>query len=239
MIHYFCPERLNLMSNHFLLFLAIFIFGSCSTNSSKSDEKNTVNQQPQNEEQSPINNKVEEFKDRDVWQHPEYIINLLGDSANKTIADLGAGSGYFSFKLLSNAKKVIAIDIDQRFIKYMNQKISDYPAELRSKFEARLATPEDSKLTNDEVQAILIVNTYIYIKDRPKYFTQLKKCLTDRGKLVIVDFKNMDLPVGPPNSIKLSGNQVAQELKEAGYTNVTLDNNTLEYQYIILAENIK
>lgn len=224
----------NFMKNHVLLLLPIFILGSCkSKQTTVTDQKNEASQEVE------IESKSDDNKNRDVWQHPEYIINLLGDLSDKTIADLGAGSGYFSFKLLSKAQKVIALDIDQRFIRYMNQKISDYPENLRTRFEARLADNEDPKLSENEVQAILVVNTYIYINDRVKYFSKLRKSISDHGKLVIVDFKNIDLPVGPPKSIKLSGNQIVQELKEAGYKNITLDNNTLEYQYIISAENHK
>ena len=178
-------------------------------------------------------------KDRDVWQHPEYVIKLLGDISDQTVADLGAGTGYFSFKLLPKAKKVIAIDIDQRFIKLMDQKVKSFPEDQKRKFEARLALPEDPKLSENEIQTALVVNTYIYIQNRTEYFKKLKSSLSNNGKLVIIDFKNIDLPVGPPKTIKLSGNQIMEELKQAGYTNITLDNNMLDYQYVVVAENLK
>ncbi len=178
-------------------------------------------------------------KDRDVWQHPEYVINLLGDITDQTVADIGAGTGYFSFKLLPKAKKLIAIDIDERFIKLMNQKLKAFPEDQKLKFEARLALPEDPKLGENEIQTALVVNTYIYIPNRPQYFKNLKKSLSNKGRLVIIDFKNTELPVGPPTSIKLSGEQIIEELKQAGYSNITLDNNLLDYQYVVVAENLK
>jgi ubiquinone/menaquinone biosynthesis C-methylase UbiE len=178
-------------------------------------------------------------KDRDVWQHPEYVIKLLGDISDQTVADLGAGTGYFSFKLLPKAKKVIAVDIDDRFIKLMDQKVKTFPEEQKHKFEARLALPEDPKLSENEIQTALVVNTYIYIQNRTEYFKKLKRNLSNNGKLVIIDFKNIDLPVGPPKTIKLSGNQIMEELKQAGYSNITLDNNLLDYQYVVVAENLK
>ncbi|HMG14102.1 MAG TPA: class I SAM-dependent methyltransferase [Saprospiraceae bacterium] len=178
-------------------------------------------------------------KDRDVWQHPEYVIKLLGDISDQTVADIGAGTGYFSFKILPKAKKLIAIDIDDRFIKLMDQKIKSFPQDQKTKFEARLASPEDPKLSENEIQTALVVNTYIYIQNRPQYFKNLKKNLSNKGRLVIIDFKNIDLPVGPPVSIKLSGNQIIEELKQAGYSNISLDNNLLDYQYVVVAENLK
>jgi ubiquinone/menaquinone biosynthesis C-methylase UbiE len=235
--NYFCGETKYNMPHRILLILSILFLFACNQ-----DKINTLkvnkNSVQFGKDLSNTNN-TEDFKDRDIWQHPDYVIGLLGDLTNKSVADLGAGSGYFSFKILKTAKKVIAIDIDQRFIKYMNHRISDYPKNLSSKFEARLASIDDPKLTDDEVQIVLVVNTYIYIQNRPKYFADLRKAISSNGKLLIVDFKNIKLPVGPPESIKLSGSQVVRELEQAGYKNVKLDNNTLEYQYIIQAENQK
>ena len=119
----------------------------------------------------------------------------------------------------------------------MNQKIIDMEPNLKSKFEARLGLPNDPKLNLHEADVILIVNTYIYIKNRKDYFTKLRNTMNLGGKLVIVDFKNVDMAIGPPTSIKLSGNQVVQELIAAGYKNIKLDNNALEFQYIVTAEN--
>lgn len=178
-------------------------------------------------------------KNRDIWQHPENVIRLLGNISNQTVADIGAGSGYFSFKVLPHAKKLIAIDIDERFINLMNQKAAVLPEDLKNRFEARLASPDNPRLSENEIQTALVVNTYIYIQNRTHYFKNLKKSLSNKAKLVIIDFKDIDLPVGPNASIKLSAEQVMNELKEAGYSNITIDNNLLEYQYVVTAENLK
>lgn len=217
------------------LFIILLFLTSC-----KNDKTNNVNVSPTIKPDSTKTADVDpEQKNRDVWQSPEYVIQLLGDISNETVADIGAGSGYFSFKILPKAKKLIAVDIDEKFIQLMNQKLQDYPVDQRQKFEARLAVPEDPKLKENEVQSALVVNTYIYIQERVKYFRNLKRCLSNHGRLVIIDFKNIDLPVGPPKSIKLSGEQIVEELKEAGYSNIKLDNDKLKYQYTIVAENIK
>ena len=50
---------------------------------------------------------------RQVWQKPNLVIELLGDLQDKTIADIGAGVGYFSFRLAEKANRVIAIEIDE------------------------------------------------------------------------------------------------------------------------------
>ena len=46
-----------------------------------------------------------ENKDRGIWQKPNMVISLLGDLEDKTVADIGAGTGYFTFRIVPKAKK--------------------------------------------------------------------------------------------------------------------------------------
>jgi len=174
--------------------------------------------------------------ERDIWQNPQLIIDRLGDLRGKTVADLGAGTGYFSFKLIENAEKVIAIDIDERFINFINNKLRNLPKDIQLRFEARLGEANNPHLGKEEVDAILVVNTYIYIRNRISYFTKLKQSIKPNGKIAVVDFKELQMPVGPAKQIKVPGYIVVEELKKAGYKNIVLDNSSLDYQYIIIAE---
>ena len=65
---------------------------------------------------------------RDLWQRPDLIIYHLGNLAGKTMADIGAGPvGYFSFIVAANTKvkKVLALDIDQEAIAFMEEIIPE------------------------------------------------------------------------------------------------------------------
>ncbi|MGI9158518.1 MAG: class I SAM-dependent methyltransferase, partial [Saprospiraceae bacterium] len=101
-----------------------------------------------------------ERKDRVIWQKPELVISLLGDLRGRTVADIGAGTGYFTFRIVPVAQKVIGVDIDPRFIAFMDSVKVRLPQEYRNRFESRLAKPEDPLLQPEEADAIMIVNTY-------------------------------------------------------------------------------
>ncbi len=176
-----------------------------------------------------------EDENRHIWQKPDRVIELLGDVSDKTIVDIGAGSGYFAFRLLRVAKKVVAVDIDPRFIRFMNEKKTLLSPEEREKFEARLASADDPMLAEGEAEAVLIVNTYAYISDRVAYLKNLKAALAPGAKIVIIEFKMKDIPEGPPPEEKIPLATTEQELKEAGYRITKIDDKTLDYQYIITA----
>lgn len=177
----------------------------------------------------------EEIRDRTIWQKPYDVIGLLGPLENKTIADIGAGSGYFSFRFIYKAGHVIAIDIEPELIQLMNQERKFYKQELQDKIEARLATADDPKLNPNEVDIVFISNTYKYIPDRVEYLKKLKNKFKPGGRIMIVDFKKKLTPIGPNQKNRMAQSEVEQELIDAGYKLLLSDDLKLEYQYIIVA----
>jgi ubiquinone/menaquinone biosynthesis C-methylase UbiE len=173
--------------------------------------------------------------DRAIWQKPDMVISLLGDLSGKTVADIGAGTGYFAFRLVPRAEKVIAIEIDRGMIAFMDSVKVRLPVKLQAHFETRLARPEDPLLKPDEADAVIIVNTYGYIEHREDYMRRLARGMSEGGRLLIIDFKKNNLNVGPPDQFKVSVRQVEHELRNAGYEVAKIDNESLDFQYIILA----
>lgn len=176
-----------------------------------------------------------EDPDRNVWQNPNLVLNKLGDLSNKVVADLGAGTGYFSFRIAQNAQKVIAIDVDERFLEYIEDRKTEFPEGMADNIVTRLTQEDQPNLAPNEVDVVLVVNTYHFINNREAYFQQVNEGLKPNGILVIVDFKNGRMPVGPPEDIKVTPETVFQELRAAGFQEFQIDEKSLQYQYIIIA----
>lgn len=176
--------------------------------------------------------------DRDVWQRPEVVIGKMGDLSTKTVADIGAGSGFFSRRLAQQAKKVIAVEVDERFIQFMDSiKRVELKPEYQRRFETRLATPSDPKLKPGEADIVLVVNTYIYIQNRVAYLKNLLNVLPEGGKIIVVDFKKKRMPIKYPSaSVRMELYEVENELEAAGFSNFQSDDCSLDYQYIVMAE---
>ncbi len=180
---------------------------------------------------------VGEYEDpeRGEWQNPNLVIQKLGDLDGKVVADLGAGTGYFTFRIAEKAKKVIAIDIEQKFLDYIEDRKLELPPKYADVIETRLTVPDDPDLKSNEADIVLMVNVYYYLKNRVAYMSKVKKGLKNNGILVLVDFKLGDMPVGPVEN-KVSVQQAAADLKEAGFTVGEIDEKSLQYQYIIKAQ---
>lgn len=177
---------------------------------------------------------------RVAWQKPNFIIEKLGrDLKGKVIADIGAGpTGFFSMLLAKQGAQVLAIDIDPAALLYIEKEKISLDSTQRHLIKTRLARVDDPRLHKEEIDGILIVNTMAYLGNKPVYLQNLKNNLKPGGKIVIVDFKMKRLPtqIAPPKNERIYEDLVEEYLYQAGFKNITLDDQTLNYQYIITAE---
>lgn len=175
---------------------------------------------------------------RVIWQKPEVVIDFLGDISQKTVADIGAGTGFFAFRIAREAKKVIAIDIDQVFIDYLDSaKVMELPEVDQPRLEPRFATPNDPNLQPGEADIIMMVNTYMWIPQerRIEYLKKLYNALPENGQLLILDFKKKRTPVGPDQNQRVPLFQAEIELDQAGFSKVETNDKALDYQYVVMA----
>lgn len=174
-----------------------------------------------------------ESKERDEYQQPQKVIQYLGDINGKAIMDIGAGTGYFSVKLAKHGAKVIAADINDEFQTFLKKRIEDNKIDNITLRKIPYDSPD---LKDNEVDMVLIVNTYHHIENRSDYFSKVKKGLKSDGELVVIDFFKTDVPVGPPTKHKVSIDEVVAELKKARYTSFEVNVDLLPYQFIIKAK---
>lgn len=227
-------------SNSFSSLLTLFILGillyACQEKEAKPIVDTTVQQDTMVEEQIiPINQ--DENKDRDLWQKPQIVLDMLGDLSEKTVADIGAGTGYFTFRFALEAKKVIAIDIENQFLEIINTFKRSLPNYIQDRIETRLAKPNDPLLQDEEVDLIVIINTIGFIEGRKNYLRKLLPALKEGGKLVIVDYKmkNLPLEIAPPIEDRVPLYVIQNELQENGYVDIISNDTSLDYQYIVFA----
>jgi ubiquinone/menaquinone biosynthesis C-methylase UbiE len=167
------------------------------------------------------------------WQKPEEVVAKLALNPGDVVADLGAGSGYFTMlfaKAVGPKGKVYAIDILPEMLDYIRQRAQDDNAE---NIQLVQALPNDPNLPLDSVDMIFICDTLHHISERPTYYPLLVKALRPGGRLVNVDFYKKPLPVGPPPVMKIDKEDMIAEMKSVGF-HVAQDFDFLPYQYFLI-----
>ena len=169
-----------------------------------------------------------EREDRMKWQRPDAIIEELDLKGDEIIADVGAGSGYFSFRFASMLPKgkVYAIDIEPEMIRYIHHKamINDI-----KNIEAILAEADDPKVPGDS-DIVFICDVLHHVENKPLWLKMVHNQMQKGARLILIEFKEGELPEGPPEKIKISQNEIIKVVINRGFTKISADNKLLPYQ---------
>jgi len=170
--------------------------------------------------------------DRDAWQRPDDVIAVLALAPDMTIADVGAGTGYFTMRLARAVPhgQVIATDIEPDMVRYLAERAAH---EQLGNVRAVLATGEDPKLEPASVDRVLVVDVWHHVADRRRYAVGLARALRPGGMIAIVDF-TATATRGPPRPHRLAPETVIADLAAAGL-DAKLAASTLPEQYIVIA----
>jgi SAM-dependent methyltransferase len=168
--------------------------------------------------------------ERDAWQKPHEVMQALALEPGAHVADLGAGTGYFTVRLASvlPVGRVYAVDIEPDMVRYLESRARRDG--LRN-VTALKGEPDDPRLPG-QVDLVLLVDVYHHIGDRTRYFRNLSRSLRPGGRVAIVDFRP-DSPAGPPRAARIAPETVKAEMKAAGYA-VTAEHRFLPYQYFVV-----
>ncbi len=166
-----------------------------------------------------------EAASRAAWQMPDKVVEALALRPDEIVADIGAGTGYFTRRIAPRVAKVYAVDIDAELLEKA-------AASSPKNVETVLATPDDPKLPADSVDTIFICDVIHHLHDRASYYQKLRSALKPGGRIVIIDFYKRELPVGPPPGMKLTEEQVVEELAAVGFEK-TASHDFLPYQYFL------
>ena len=170
---------------------------------------------------------------RDVYQKPHEVIMALGLREGETVADIGAGSGYFTFRLASpvgEKGRIYAVDTSPDMIVHMNRQIRDM--KLRN-IVTVLSAPDDPLLMDGSIDRFFICDTWHHIQNQAQYLALMKKMLKPGGQVIMIDFQKRELPVGAPMEMKIAREDLVQQMESNGFKLVK-EHTFLPYQYFLI-----
>lgn len=170
--------------------------------------------------------------DRDDWQQPDEVIGLLEIPAGAVVADLGAGGGYFTFKLaaaVGDAGRVYAVDVDDDMIRYLQERVTE---ESIRNVEVIRGEFHDPLLPDGSIDLLFSSNTFHHIEDRPGYFARVRSDLAPNGRVAILELN--DYSWFPRTFGHMTPKQtIIDEMTAAGYR-VVDDFDILERQHFLV-----
>lgn len=175
-----------------------------------------------------------ERKDRAKWQKPDAVIEKLDLKGNEIIADVGAGSGYFSFRFASVLPKgkVYAIDIEPAMIRHIHHKTM---TDNINNIEVVFAEPDDPKVPEDS-DIVFVCDALHHVECKLLWLKKVHAEMQKGARLVLIEFKKGNLPEGPPEHMKIPKKEIISKVLSSGFTKVSDFNNLLPYQTFLVFE---
>ncbi|MHC1767378.1 MAG: class I SAM-dependent methyltransferase [Verrucomicrobiia bacterium] len=170
---------------------------------------------------------------RDAYQKPHEVITALKLKEGEAIADIGAGSGYFTFRLarhVGDTGRVYAVDVSPDMIVHLNRRGRDL--QLKNVVTI-LAAPDDPLLSDASIDRFFICDTWHHIENHASYLGLMKKMLKPGGQVVMIDFKKAETPVGPPVEMRISRDDLLKEMEANGFKLET-EHTFLPHQYFLV-----
>lgn len=167
---------------------------------------------------------------RDRWQKPHEVIRALDVPRDGLVADIGAGTGYFTMRIarMTPGGRVFAVDIEPDMVQYLTDRAR---RESLGNVIPTLGKPDDPRLPAN-VDRVLVVDTYHHIDARERYFARLKASLKAGATVAIIDF-TPEAPLGPPPPARVPRDEVVAEMGRAGYA-LAATHGFLPYQYFLV-----
>jgi ubiquinone/menaquinone biosynthesis C-methylase UbiE len=172
---------------------------------------------------------------REKEEEPKKLLEILDFQAGQVVADIGAGSGYYSFRIADKVGprgKVLAVDIQKEMLDIIRRRMKKQ--EVKN-IEPILGTETDPKLPESGVDLVLLVDVYHEFSYPYEMTEALVKALKPGGRLVFVEFRKEDPKVPILEVHKMSIRQVLKEMEPHPLQHVKTEK-ALPWQHVVIFE---
>jgi len=156
-----------------------------------------------------------ERRDREAEEKPTVVMENLALKPDDIVADIGAGSGYFSFLMapLVPKGKVLAVDIQQEMLDFIEgrRKLGKV-----ANVETLLGTVEDTRLPEGQVDLVLLVDAYHEFSHPREMMLSIVKGLAPAGRVVFLEYRGEDPAVQIKPLHKMTIKQLTREMEAVG-----------------------
>ena len=173
-----------------------------------------------------------EGPDRETWQRPDAVMDALNIGENSIVADLGAGSGWFTVRLADRVSphgRVYAEDVQHQMIEAISRRVA---REGLRNVKPILGTASDPRLP-EPVDAVLIVDTYHEMEHPVALLRNAVASLNPNGRIGILNFKKDGHGPGPPMDQRVDPERVIRDAEAAGLRLIARPG-FLRYQYMLV-----
>lgn len=146
-------------------------------------------------------------QERQAEENPELAMRLIQVRRGQTVADLGAGSGYYTVRLakaVGPSGRVYAVDIQQGMLDLLQRAVA---REQLTNVTPVLGAADDPRLPQASLDLVLMVDVYHELSSPQVTLAKLKEAIKPGGRLVLLEYRAEDprVPIRPEHKMKGAG----------------------------------
>lgn len=150
---------------------------------------------------------------REEEEKPSQLIELLDFKPGQVVADIGAGTGYYTFRIAPKVAKVLAVEIQQEMLTIIKDRAKERKVD---NIDLVLGTVSDPKLPANSVDVVILVDVYHEFDFPLEMMTAIRASLKPDGRVVQVEFRAEDAKVPIKTLHKMSEAQARKEMESVG-----------------------
>lgn len=160
-----------------------------------------------------------ERPERETEEAPDAVIRNMDLKPDDTVADIGAGSGYFTFRIAPKVPdgKVLAVDIQQPMLDFIEKRKAETGL---ANVETILGRPHDTRLPAGSVDAVLVVDAYHEFSHPREMMTSVVNGLKPGGRVILLEYRGEDPTVAIKPLHKMTRKQVIREMRAVGLEHI-------------------
>ena len=158
-----------------------------------------------------------ERSQRESEERPQLTIDALDIEPGQTVADLGAGSGYYTFRiapLVGERGSVLAIDVEPRMLRIISERAR---RDGVKNVTTVLGTPSDPNLEPNSIDLLFMVDVYHELEYPFEVMSKVREALKPGGRVALIEYRAEDPAVMIKPVHKMTERQIIKELTAAGF----------------------
>jgi len=174
--------------------------------------------------------------ERRTWLPVSPVLEQLAPRLGSTVADIGAGTGYFSLPManaVGESGRIFAVDLQPEMLVLLEAKLTD--AHITN-VDCRIGEAAFTRLESGSCHLVLMANLWHELDDFPQVLAEVRRILVNNGRVAILDWRpGVEQPPGPPLVQRIPAESVVEDLEIAGFVIVSNHEVGL-YSYLITAD---
>jgi ubiquinone/menaquinone biosynthesis C-methylase UbiE len=152
-------------------------------------------------------------------ENPDIIWKELNLAHPRVLVDIGAGTGFFAVPFSRKMKdgRVYACDLQDEMLAWMREHL---PADVRDRVIPVKMEETKVPLEDGIADLVYMINLHHELENRALMMRETWRLLKRGGTVMVIDWKKGDTPSGPPQEIRVSEEEIARDIEQAGFRDI-------------------